>query len=122
MKKIISIIAMSLALYTGCSSNTPLFVQSNPSFISEEFTSDDTYIIVCRGYAKPGLKGLAIRESAQEGARLSAYYFVMEKFDETVKPEVDGKVLKYEMEDNSAIVYFEVHKSNLKKRIKKQQQ
>lgn len=122
MKRMIILVvsALSVTLFTGCFSDGIKDVRSMPGFISEEFTSDDTYMIVCRGYPKPGLTGLSKKESAQEGALLTAHAFIIYKFEDTVKPDVDGEVIKYIIEDDAAVIYFQIRKKNIKKYLKRQ--
>ena len=102
----------------SCSSGDGMNVQSIPSLISEEFTSDDTYEVVCRGFPKQGLTGVQKEESAKRAALLNAYYFIQSRFDNTVKPDTDGTVIRYDVQDKFVIVYFRVTKSNLKNRTK----
>lgn len=105
-------------LILGCSSGPGINVQSVPSLISEDYVSDDTFEVVCRGFPKQGLSGAQKEESAKRAALLNAYYFIQSRFDSTVQPDRDGTVVKYEVEENSAVIYYRVTKSNLKKREK----
>lgn len=120
MNKLFSIIIAVIITGTffSCSSGDEMNVQSTPSLISEEFTSDDTYEIICRGFPKQGLTGVQKEESAKRAALLNAYYFVQARFDNTVKPDTDGIVVRYEVQDEFVIVYYRVTKKNLKNRIK----
>lgn len=120
MKNIFSILITTILISTvlSCSSGDGMNVQSIPSLISEEFTSNETYEVVCRGFPKQGLTGVQKEESAKRAALLNAYYFVQSRFDDTVKPDTDGIVVKYDVQDEYVIVYYRVTKSNLKKREK----
>ncbi|NLV69236.1 MAG: hypothetical protein GXY14_16345 [Spirochaetes bacterium] len=120
MKKILSIL---IVIVTGailsCSSSDELEVQSLPSLISEEFVSDNTYEVVCRGFPKQGLDGFQKNESAKRAALLNAYYFVRARFDDSIQPDRDGTVVKYDVMDEFAIVQYRIKKSNLKRYVKK---
>lgn len=106
-------------LIAGCSSGPNVNVQSLPSLISEDFISNDTYEVVCRGYPREGLSGAQKEESAKRAALLNAYYFVQSRFDSTVLPDRDGTVVKYEVQEDFAVIYYRVHKKDIKKRLKK---
>ena len=120
MKNTFLILTVVILISTvlSCSSGDEMNVQSIPSLISEEFTSDDTYEVVCRGFPKQGLTGVQKEESAKRAALLNAYYFVQSRFDNSVKPDTDGTVVRYDVQDEFVIVYYRVTKSNLKKRTK----
>lgn len=94
-------------------------VQSVPSLISEGFISDTEYEIVCIGIPKEGLKGFQKEESAKRAALLNVYYFAKNRFDESVQPDVDGKIEKFTMLDDHAEMKYVIKKSGLKKRVKK---
>lgn len=105
-------------LIVSCSSGPDVNVQSIPSLISEDFISSDTYEVVCKGFPKQGLEGAQKDESAKRAALLNAYYFVQSRFDSTVQPDKDGRTVKYEVQDDFAVIYYRVQKSDLKKRQK----
>jgi len=106
-----------LSCFGGDSGNK---VQSVPSLINEGFINDTQYEIVCIGLPKEGLKGIQKEESAKRAALLNAYYFAKNRFDDSVKPDVDGKVEKVTMLDDHAEMKYVITKSSLKKRIKKE--
>lgn len=106
-----------LSCFGGDSGNK---VQSVPSLISEGFISDTEYEIVCIGLPKEGLKGMQKEESAKRAALLNVYYFAKNRFDESVKPDMDGKIEKFTMLDDHAEMKYVITKAGLKKRIKKQ--
>ncbi len=120
MKNIFSLFltALIICILLSCSSGDDMSVQSPPSLISEDFISDDTYEIVCRGFPKQGLSGVQKEESAKRAALLNAYYFVQARFDNTVKPDTDGSVVRYEVQDDFVVVYYRLTKKNLKNKIK----
>lgn len=120
MKKILSFLfaAMLASSIISCTSGDEMNVQSIPSLISEEFVSEDTYEVVCRGFPKQGLDGYQKTESAKRAALLNAYYFIQERFDDTVQPDKDGTVVRYDIQDDFVIIQYRVTKSNLKNRKK----
>ena len=120
MKKIfiLPVIAVVLII-TGCSSSSEGLVSSVPSLIKEGFTSDTEYEIICRGYPKEGLQGVMKDESGKRAALLNAYYFAGKKFDDSVAPDKDGKAERFVLNQDHAIVYYRIKKSNLRKRVRK---
>ena len=113
------ILAISIAQIISCSKDDLKNVQSIPSLIREGFISENEYEIVCLGFPKQGLKGIQKEESAKRAALLNAYYYTDARFDKTVRPDIDGKVIKMEVSDNNATVYYVITKENLKSRFKK---
>ncbi len=119
MKKlIILILAISVSQIISCS-NDVKNVQSIPTLVKEGFLSANEYQIVCLGFPKEGLTGVQKEESAKRAALLNAYYYAKARFDETIAPDMDGKVQKMELSDSYATVYYVISKSNLKSRLKK---
>lgn len=119
MKKLIMlIIAITVVSIVSCS-NDIKNVQSIPTLVKEGFIGDNEYQIVCLGFPKEGLTGIQKDESAKRAAILNAYYYTKARFDETVAPDMDGKVEKMELSDSYATVYYVISKSNLKSRLKK---
>lgn len=115
----LSAIIISIFIISSCSSGPEVNVKSLPGLISEGFTSDTEYEIVCIGYPKEGLTGIQKEESAKRAALLTAYYFSKNRFDDTVNPDQDGKIIKLTQFDDRAELKYVITKSNLKKRIKK---
>lgn len=119
MKKLIMLIfAITVVSIVSCS-NDIKNVQSIPTLVKEGFIGDNEYQIVCLGFPKEGLTGIQKDESAKRAAILNAYYYTKARFDETVAPDMDGKVEKMELSDSYATVYYVISKSNLKSRLKK---
>ncbi|MBN1532516.1 MAG: hypothetical protein JXA20_07630 [Spirochaetes bacterium] len=86
--------------------------------ISKRFTSDSTYSFVCKGFPKEELTGPARMESAKRAALLNVYYYAQQIFDDTVAPDRDGRVEKYETGDDYATVYYEIRKQGLRRRLR----
>jgi len=93
-------------------------VGTDNALISKGFLDDNRYSIVCRGYSKENLVGVAMSESAKRAALLTAYFYAQQVFDDTVAPDKDGNVDKYELNDNSATVFYVISKKNLKSHFK----
>jgi hypothetical protein len=87
--------------------------------ISKRFTSSTTYSLVCKGFPKDELTGPARMESAKRAALLNVYYYVQQIFNDTVAPDRDGRVEKYEAGDDYATVYYEIAKPGLRQRLKR---
>jgi hypothetical protein len=107
-----------LLLIVSCSGGN-MNVNSTPNLIKEGFISDTEYEIVCLGIPKTGLSGIQKEESAKRAALLSAYFYVKNRFDDSVIPDKDGKVSKFVMHDDHGELSYIVKKPGLKKRIKK---
>ena len=106
-----------LALY-GCD---PVSVKSQgprEDLISKGFVDNDTWKVVCRGYPLEGLKGIQKTESSKRAALLGAYYYIQETFTDAVAPDKDGKTEKIELMSDHAVLYYVVHKKDLKKMVK----
>ncbi len=87
--------------------------------LSKRFTGDSTYSLVCKGFPKDELSGIQRIESAKRAALLNVYYYAQEIFDDTVAPDRDGRVEKFEVGDDYATVYYEIRKAGLRSRLKK---
>ena len=83
--------------------------------VKAEFTDDNTYRIVCKGYPMEGLSGVSAEKSSMEAAQMNAFYFIKKNFGNAVDPGINGDVEHYEMRDTYAIVHFVVKKKGLKK-------
>ena len=119
MKNInLAAVIVSMLIFAACSGDTVKSVQSVPNLISEKFISDTEYEIVCIGIPKDGLSGVQKEESAKRAALLNVYYYSKNRFDDTVRPDVDGKVAKFTMHEDHAEIKYIISKSNLKKRLK----
>jgi hypothetical protein len=111
------------ALFVTACSGQPRVAGGAPSIedvlISRGFIDNNTYRIVCRGYPQGGLDGIQKIESSKRGALLNAYYFVQNIFDDSVAPDKDGRVEKFEVMSDYAIVHYVISKMGLKKRVKR---
>lgn len=118
MKRIIILLAGVLILSVLSCFNDIKNVQNIPTLVKEGFITDNEYEIVCIGFPKEGLTGIQKDESSKRAALLNAYYYTGARFDETVKPDMDGKVTKMELSETHATVHYVISKSNLKSRMK----
>jgi hypothetical protein len=87
--------------------------------IRKGFKSQNAYLIVCKGFPKEGVEGISRRETAKEAALINAQMIARDVFNETVDPVRNGIAKKFVVYDDYAIVYYEITKSNLKKRLRK---
>lgn len=107
-------VVMTLAM---CSS-AAVGPAASPVLISKNFIDDNTYRIVCRGFPAQGLSGLQRNESAMRAARLNAYLFIKSDFVDSVAPDRDGSVEKFEVTRDYAVIYYVVSKRGLKKLLR----
>ncbi len=90
----------------------------NNILISKKFVDDNTYEIVCKGYPKGSLTGIAKVESSKRAALLNAYHFTRNAFGDKVKPDKEGTAEEYNINDNYAVITYVIKKKNLKKLLK----
>lgn len=86
--------------------------------ISKKFIDDNSYRVVCRGFPEQGLEGVQRTESAKRAARLNAYVFIKSEFVDAVAPDKDGRVEKFEVASDYAVIYYVVSKRGLKKMLR----
>ena len=120
MKKINIVMMLIFVLFIASCSSDNINVKSIPALIKEGFISDTEYEIVCMGLPKPGLTGFQKEESAKRAALLNAYFFTRNRFDDTVSPDKDGEIADFSMVDDHGELRYIIRKSNLKKRMKKE--
>ncbi len=87
--------------------------------IRKGFRGYNAYLIVCKGYPKDGTSGLQRRETAKEAALMNAQFIARDIFNDTVDPVRDGIAKKFTVNDDFAIVHYEIQKKNLKLRLRK---
>ena len=117
MKQTVLCIISMLVFGFGCSKGN--IDTDREVLISKGFVNDYSYSIVCKGFPKEDLSGVSRIESAKRAALLSAYYYVQQIFDDSVAPDKDGKVQKYEISENYAIVHYLIQKKGLRKLMNK---
>lgn len=83
------------------------------------FQGSNKYLIVCKGFPKEGTEGLQRRETAKEAALFNAQMIARDIFNDTVDPIRNGIAKKFVVYDDYAVVYYEIEKYNLKKRLRK---
>ena len=88
------------------------------ALISQGFVDDNTYRVVCRGFPLEGSTGIQKSESSKRAALLGAYYYIKTVFNDSVAPDKDGKVEKFEYMSDHAVVHYVVHKKGLKNMVK----
>lgn len=101
------------ALFAGDETGTPDII------ISKGFRGSNTYLIVCKGFPKEGTDGLQRRETAKEAALMNAQFIARDIFNATVDPVRNGLAKKFTVNDEYAVVHYEIRKKNLKARLRK---
>jgi len=118
MKKVLLVVMLGFIL--SCNSQDTVSVKSGrPALIREGFLSKNSYEILCYGFPKDELQGIQRAQSAKRAAILNAYYFTKQRFNDTVKPDMDGKIKKITVDDDYAVIHFIINKKNLKTRLLK---
>ncbi|HEY1406311.1 MAG TPA: hypothetical protein VF857_06865 [Spirochaetota bacterium] len=88
--------------------------------ISSKLVSANQYVIVARGYAKPGLTDkVMIDGTAKEAALLNAQILAGEKFVEGFDVITNGKADKYTIGDGYADVVYILSYPGIKRYLKK---
>jgi hypothetical protein len=118
MKRNIFWIVPLFFLAAGCSHNTYI-EDPGKIFISEKYLDKDRWLVVCKGYPLEDSTGLPRIESAKMAARLNAYVFARQIFDDSVVPDKDGMAEKYDLYNDFVVVYYVIQKKDLKKRMRK---
>lgn len=104
-------------LFLSCYPETE--VSNNKEVVVEKsFRDDNTFVIVCNGWPKDTLTGLARAQSAREAALINAQFSSKDLFDESIDTVKNGTVEKYEVLDDYARVYYVITKTDLKKHYK----
>lgn len=115
MKKIITLFVIFFsfaALFAGDSEPKQNII------IRKGFQGSNKYLIVCKGFPKEGTEGLQMRETAKEAALFNAQMIVRDIFNDTVDPIRNGIAKKFVVYDDYAVVYYQIEKKNLKKRLR----
>ncbi len=115
MKWNLAVLMAACCMFLYC--DTPAGVKSTGPenvLIRGEFLDDTTYLIVCRGFPEQGLVGLQRIESSKRAALLNAYYFIRGTFGDKVAPDREGRVDKFKIMADYAVVYYIVKKNGLK--------
>ena len=117
MKYLVLFMGVALVIAVSCFSGDRKTEQD--VLISKKFLDNNSFSIVCKGFPKEDLTGIARLESAKRAALLNAYFFIQQEFDESVAPDKDGRVEKFDAGENQATVYYILKKDGLKGRVKK---
>lgn len=86
--------------------------------IRKSFQGQNKYLIVCKGFPKEKTEGISRRETAKEAALFNAQMIARDIFNDTVDPIRNGLAKKFVVYDDYAVVYYEITKKNLKKRLR----
>ena len=104
MKRIMPAIFLVALIFVSC------YEDKEGVLISRKFIDDSTYEIVCKGFPKRELDGVARIESSKRAALMNAYYFAQNTFDDSVAPERDGMAREFKIRDEYAIVKYVIKK------------
>ena len=117
MKKILLIIIVAFSiLYFGCDDkNSPEYKKM---IVSEKFTSENSYTLVCRGLLNESTSQMVRVEMAKQAALLNAQFYVKNKFRDSVNPIKDGIIEKYVVDGNSILIHYTINKKNIKNLVK----
>jgi hypothetical protein len=115
IKVFLLLMAVSMVTLCGPSVKGPT---AQLVLISKKFIDDNSYRVVCRGFPEEGLEGVQRTESAKRAARINAYVFIKSEFVDAVAPDRDGRVEKFEVASNYAVIYYVVSKRGLKKMLR----
>ena len=86
--------------------------------ISQKFLDDNTYLIVCRGFPKQELEGMAGDLSAEKSAQLNAMYFTQKVFNDDLDPVKYGTVKKFVKYDDHVVIHYLIRKNGLKNSLR----
>ena len=111
---LIIIIVFSLA---ACSSKPTIGSSPRESLVKKYFQDDNTYIIIARGYPKPGLPEIQAINTAQEAALTNAQVIARQSFDDSVDVIKAGRVKQYENRGNHVVITYVITWKNLKNHI-----
>lgn len=104
------LVLLLFGVFTGCDDEEG----KTNIIVSEKFTSDNEYLIVCRGFPKKGLTNqIQINATAQDAAVLNAQIYAKEKFP-AIDSVREGTIVKFDNDGKSAIVYYLINHKGLK--------
>jgi hypothetical protein len=111
----ITIIIVAI-FFVACSQQ--ISIQGKPDVLVKKYLKDDsTYVIICKGYPKPGTSGIQAIETAKEAALLNAQYIARGIFSEEVDVVKDGLVEKYDSSDDYVILTYSIKHPDIKQYI-----
>ncbi|MCX8124005.1 MAG: hypothetical protein N3F66_07540 [Spirochaetes bacterium] len=115
MKKITIIFTICIVLFSiACSQQ--ISIQGKPDVLVKKFLKDDsTYVIMCKGYPKPGTTGIQATQTAKEAALLNAQYIARGIFSEEVDIIKAGIVDDYSINQDFVIITYSIHHPNIKR-------
>jgi hypothetical protein len=112
MRKILFLLFILPLILMSCDDNR------DNVLISNKFIDDNTYEIVCKGFPKESLSGVARVESSKRAALLNAYHFTRNTFGDKVAPDKEGAAEEYTLKGDYAVITYVIKKKNLKKMLK----
>jgi len=115
----LAVLSASLIVF-GCDRGGVTSQGPREALISKGFVDEDTWKVVCRGYPLEGTGGIQQGESSKRAALLGAYYYIQETFGDSVAPDRDGRIEKFVMMRDHAVLHYIVHKKGLKKMARRE--
>src|SRR6056297_1398369 len=109
------LILFSLA---ACSSKPTIGASPRESLLKKYLKDDNTYIIIARGYPKPGLPEIQAINTAQEAALTNAQVIARQSFNDSVDVIKSGRVKQYENRGNHVVITYVITWKNLRNHIK----
>ncbi|HPO45683.1 MAG TPA: hypothetical protein PK875_07790 [Spirochaetota bacterium] len=88
------------------------------TLIKKYFKDRDTFVIICKGYPKPGALGREAVGTAREAALLNAQTLAAGAFEPPVDVIKSGSVERYIDGKGYALIYYIVRHPNLKRLLK----
>ncbi|MFW5770979.1 MAG: hypothetical protein ACOCX9_06050 [Spirochaetota bacterium] len=107
-KAVIILILIFVFSLAACSNKPTIGSSPRESLVKKYFQDDNTYIIIARGYPKPGLPEMQAINTAQEAALTNAQVIARQSFDDSVDVIKAGRVKEYENRGNHVVVTYVV--------------
>ncbi|MBN2158614.1 MAG: hypothetical protein JW807_04405 [Spirochaetes bacterium] len=116
--KAVLIILSVAALSIACDLKHASSPGNREVLISKGFIGDNSYRIVCRGYAAEGVVGIQRTEASKRAALLGAYHVARSVFTDAVAPDRDGRTEKIEYREDHVILHYVISKKGLKNMVR----
>ena len=105
-----------LVMLISCSQQ--ISIQGKPDVLVKKYLKDDsTYVIICKGYPKPGTSGIQATETAKEAALLNAQYIARGIFTEDIDVVKDGIVDGFSINQDFVVITYSIRHPNIKQYV-----
>lgn len=116
MKTIFPVLFMIISLFAACSQQ--LSIQGTPDVLVDKYLKDDsTYVIICKGYPKPGTTGIQATATAKEAALLNAQFIARGIFSDDVDVIKDGLVENFVINPDHVILTYTIKHPHIRRYI-----